>query len=290
MCDTCGCNQPGGRFRIIKPGEDQDHDHVHTHAHSHDGHMHSHEHTHGEEHDHTHPHDHAHVHDHEHYHDHEHSHASGRAVTVEQDILSRNILLAERNRGYFEAKNIFALNLVSSPGSGKTSILERTIRELQGQCKVSVIEGDQQTSNDADRIRKAGAPSIQINTGDGCHLDAEMVNKAFRELNVQERSVLFIENVGNLVCPALFDLGETKRVVIVSVTEGEDKPLKYPNMFLTSNLCLINKIDLLPYLDFSVEQFKRNALRVNHHLEFIELSARSGEGFDRWTQWVLEGV
>ncbi len=261
MCDTCGCNQPGGRFRIIKPGEDHDHAHPHNHPHAH-----------------------------EHDDSHEHTHAPGRAVNVEQDILSRNNLLAERNRGYFEAKNIFALNLVSSPGSGKTSILERTIREMKGHHPVFVIEGDQQTTNDADRIRQAGAPSIQINTGDGCHLDAEMVSRAFRELNVADRSILFIENVGNLVCPALFDLGETKRVVIVSVTEGEDKPLKYPNMFLTSNLCLINKTDLLPYLDFSVEQFKRNALRVNHHLQFIELSARSGDGFESWVSWVSEGV
>ncbi len=200
--------------------------------------------------------------------------------------MRKNDLLAERNRGYFEARDILAFNLVSSPGSGKTSVLERTIREYKGNRKLYVIEGDQQTLLDADRINKAGAPVLQVNTGNGCHLDAQMVNTAVKKLEVADHSVLMIENVGNLVCPALFDLGESRRVVIISVTEGEDKPLKYPNMFHTAHLCLINKTDLLPYVDFNVEQFKEYALRINHHLEFIEISAKTGEGMEHWLQWV----
>jgi hydrogenase nickel incorporation protein HypB len=184
--------------------------------------------------------------------------------------------LAERNRGHFEALKIVAFNLVSSPGSGKTAILERTIREKGSELNCYVIEGDQQTMNDAERIKSAGAPVIQINTGNGCHLDALMVNKAIKDLKIAEGSTLFIENVGNLVCPALFDLGETKRVVIISVTEGEDKPAKYPNMFETAQLCLINKTDLLPYLDFDLEKFKSIAtLKVNHHIEFIEIKRQN---------------
>jgi len=207
---------------------------------------------------------------------------------VETDILRKNNLMAERNRGFFEAKNILALNLVSSPGSGKTTLLERTIRELRERVPIAVIEGDQQTMNDANRIREAGAPVVQVNTGNGCHLDSEMVNRAVRELQPAENSVLMIENVGNLVCPSLFDLGESQRVVIMSVTEGEDKPIKYPNMFRTSQVCIINKTDLLPYLDFDLEKAKEYALQVNHHLRFIELSVKTGEGFDAWTSWLTE--
>jgi len=207
---------------------------------------------------------------------------------VETDILQKNNLLAQRNRGWFEAKGITALNLVSSPGSGKTSLLERTIRELGGSIFVAVIEGDQQTMNDANRIQRAGAPVVQVNTGNGCHLDAAMVHRACRELNPLDGSLLMIENVGNLVCPSLFDLGEAKRVVIMSVTEGEDKPLKYPNMFRSSDVCVINKIDLLPYLDFDLPMAKQYALQVNHHLEFIELSVKSGEGFDAWISWLTK--
>jgi hydrogenase nickel incorporation protein HypB len=200
--------------------------------------------------------------------------------------MQKNDKLAERNRGYFEAKNIFTLNLVSSPGSGKTSLLERTINDLKKDIKFFVIEGDQQTMNDANRINATGAPVVQINTGNGCHLDADMINKAVKKLDVAEKSVLIIENVGNLVCPSLFDLGEAKRVVIISVTEGEDKPIKYPNMFMTSDLCIINKTDLLPYVDFNVEKAKEYALRVNHHLEFIELSVKTGEGMPQWYEWL----
>ncbi|MCB0547381.1 MAG: hydrogenase nickel incorporation protein HypB, partial [Phaeodactylibacter sp.] len=204
----------------------------------------------------------------------------------EQDILQQNNLLAERNRGFLEAKNILALNLVSSPGSGKTSLLERTLKDLAGEFSCYVIEGDQQTSNDADRIAATGAPVVQINTGKGCHLDSDMVNKALKKLRPAEDALLFIENVGNLVCPSLFDLGEGARVVIISVTEGDDKPIKYPDMFHSSHLCIINKVDLLPYVQFDVEKAKEYALRVNHHLEFIELSATSGQGMEQWYAWL----
>jgi hydrogenase nickel incorporation protein HypB len=202
------------------------------------------------------------------------------------DILNYNNKLAERNRGYFEAKNMLAINLVSSPGSGKTTLLEKTLAALLPTQACAVIEGDQQTQNDARRIAATGAPVVQINTGKGCHLDADMINKAMKQLSVTEDAILFIENVGNLVCPAMFDLGEQARVVISSVTEGDDKPLKYPDMFHTSNLCIINKTDLLPYVPFDVEQFKNNARKVNHHLAFIELSALTNEGIGQWLHWL----
>jgi hydrogenase nickel incorporation protein HypB len=251
----------------MKPGE-------HSHTHTHDGVEHSHEHHHD------------HHHDHDHAHDHDHPHSHERKLEIEQDVLGRNNLLAERNRGYFEAKNVLALNLVSSPGSGKTSLLERTIREQGKHLSFYIIEGDQQTMNDADRIKKAGAPVVQVNTGEGCHLDADMVNKAVKKLEVEDGAILMIENVGNLVCPAMFDLGESSRVVIMSVTEGEDKPLKYPYMFQTSDLCIINKTDLLPYLDFDIELARNYAQRVNPKLEFIELSVKTGEGMDSWYDWL----
>jgi hydrogenase nickel incorporation protein HypB len=271
MCGTCGCGQPDP-VRIRKPGEEL-HEHAHVHPHTHDGEEHTHSHSHFHDHDHPHAHE-----------DHDHVHA--RELNLELDIMQRNNMLAERNRGYFEAKGITAINLVSSPGSGKTAILERTVKDEVFQGKMYIIEGDQQTLLDADRINQAGAPVIQINTGNGCHLDAQMVNSAVKKLEVPQGAILVIENVGNLVCPALFDLGEAKRVVIISVTEGEDKPLKYPNMLATSQLCLINKSDLLPYVDFSIEKFKEYALRINHHLEFITLSARTGEGFGEWIKWL----
>lgn len=270
MCGTCGCGQPDP-VSIRKPGEGLDHEHEHTHA---DGHTHSHLHHHHHDHDHNH----IHSHDHEHYHPH--------ALNVDIDIMHRNNLMAERNRGFFEAKGIKAFNLVSSPGSGKTSILEQTIGLLQKSIPVFIIEGDQQTMLDADRIEKTGAPVVQVNTGSGCHLDSQMINLAVKKLEVSDHSILFIENVGNLVCPALFDLGETRRVVIISVTEGQDKPLKYPNMFQSSNLCLINKSDLLPYVEFDIEQFREYALRVNHHLQFLTVSAKTGEGMKEWIEWL----
>jgi hydrogenase nickel incorporation protein HypB len=259
MCENCGCGEGGPGYTLINPAGEPHHDHDHDHPHSHD-----HDHTHG------------HLHTHEH-----------QRIRIEADVLQQNNLLAQRNRGYFEARNILALNLVSSPGSGKTTILERTITLLHG-LQVYVVEGDQQTSLDADRIHATGAPVIQVNTGNGCHLDAEMVHAALKSLQPKDKALLIIENVGNLVCPALFDLGEQYRIVIISVTEGEDKPLKYPNMFQGSQLCLINKTDLLPHVDFSVEKLKTYARRVNPDLLFFELSAKTGEGFGEWVAWIKE--
>ena len=222
--------------------------------------------------------------------DHTHHHGEKSIVEVEKDILCQNKLLAERNRGYFDAKNIFCINLVSSPGSGKTTLLERTLTDLKGEISFSVIEGDQQTTNDADRIHATGTKVTQINTGKGCHLDAHMVLHALQGLKPPADSVLFIENVGNLVCPAMFDLGEKERVVIMSVTEGDDKPLKYPDMFHTSTVCIINKTDLLPYVNFNVEKAKEYALKVNHKLKIFEVSATTGHGMDEWYSWLRKHV
>lgn len=222
------------------------------------------------------------------------AHAPGmsqaRMVSIERDILSRNDDFAADNRRWLAGRGILALNLVSSPGSGKTSLLVRTISALQAMPQavpVSVVEGDQQTSFDAERIRATGAPALQINTGKGCHLDAQMVGRALTRLAPSEGSVLLVENVGNLVCPAAFDLGEAAKVVVLSVTEGEDKPLKYPDMFAAASLMLINKIDLLPHLSFDMDKTIDFALRVNPRLQVIPLSATSGEGFDAWLAWLL---
>ena len=209
-----------------------------------------------------------------------------RRIAVEQDILAKNDALAATNRTLFAAQGILALNLVSSPGSGKTTLLVRTIEALRGRTPIAVVEGDQQTSRDAERIRAAGAPAVQINTGKGCHLDAGMVGRALAQLELPARGVLMIENVGNLVCPAAFDLGEACKVVILSVTEGEDKPLKYPDMFRAARLMLLNKCDLLPHLDFDVDLAIAHARRVNPDIEVIELSARSGAGMDAWLDWL----
>ena len=269
MCDTCGCGAPGNQVRITKPGEEI-HDHNHDHDHHHD-----------------HPRD-PHGHDHPHSHDHSHGNEDQRLIRIETDILQRNNLLASRNSGYFEAKGMLVLNLMSSPGSGKTTLLEKTILALKEQTPVAVIEGDQQTMNDALRIESSGAPVVQVNTGNGCHLDAEMVMNAAKKLDPVEGSVLFIENVGNLVCPSLFELGEQHRVVIISVTEGEDKPLKYPTMFEHAHLCIYNKTDLLPYVDFDLEKSIQYASQVNPALQFMKLSAKTGEGMDQWIQWILK--
>ena len=278
MCSTCGCSNDSS-ITMTLPGKEpmiyHSHDQAGLHRHHHhEEHAHSHHH-----------HGHDHVHDHHHNHDHNHG-ISGRMIELEKDILQSNTLMAERNRGYFDALSILAINLVSSPGSGKTSLLEATLRDLRNELNFSVIEGDQQTSNDADRIAAFDTPVLQINTGKMCHLDAEMIQEAVKNLKPAQESVLFIENVGNLVCPAMFDLGEAKRVVIMSVTEGADKAIKYPEMFHTSDLCIINKIDLLPYVDFDVEQAKTMARRVNHHLDFIEVSATRGDGLDQWYDWL----
>jgi hydrogenase nickel incorporation protein HypB len=257
MCETCGCGKPD-EFHIHEPGQDHDHDHLQENMHEHDGHWHS----------------------------HPHEHTPKKVIDLNVDILSENNRLAEWNRGYFEGKNVVCFNLVSSPGSGKTSILERTIHDLSSSRKIFVIEGDQQTTRDADRIEKAGAPAIQINTGSGCHLDAKMIQSALKKIEVENRSILFIENVGNLVCPALFDLGEKKRVLVISVTEGDDKPLKYPYMFKSADLCIINKTDLLPYVDFKVETFINSARQLNPDIEFILMSAKTGEGMAEWYNWL----
>ena len=271
MCTTCGCGE--GEVRI----EGREHRHGHDHAHDHD---HDHEHEHG--------------HDHGHAHDPAagalHSHAAGmdpaRTVQIERDILSKNNAYAATNRQRFADHGILALNLVSSPGSGKTTLLVRTIKALRARATVAVIEGDQQTSNDAERIRATGAPALQINTGKGCHLDAHMVGHAVDHLQPADDSVLMIENVGNLVCPAAFDLGEAAKVVVLSVTEGEDKPLKYPDMFRAAALMLLNKCDLLPHLQFDVDRTIEFARRINPGLEVIRISATTGEGMDAWLAWI----
>jgi len=212
-----------------------------------------------------------------------------RRISLEQSLLAKNDALAALNRQAFAERGILALNLVSSPGSGKTTLLEQTILRLQGQVPVVVIEGDQQTSQDADRIRAAGAPAIQINTGKGCHLDAHMVGHALDSLAPPEGAVLMIENVGNLVCPAAFDLGEAHKVVILSVTEGEDKPLKYPDMFAASDLMLLNKVDLLPHLRFDVDRCLAFARRVNPKIQILRVSAQTGEGMEGWLAWIEAG-
>ncbi len=232
---------------------------------------------------------HHHHHDHDHDHNH-HTHSNERIIDVKKDILTANQSMAERNRGYLEAKDIYAMNIVSSPGSGKTTILEQTIERLKNKIKIAVIEGDQQTSNDADRIKQTGVPAMQINTQNGCHLEAGMVHEAVKQMNLPNASLLFIENVGNLVCPAVFDLGEEARVVVVSVTEGDDKPLKYPYMFQSAQICIINKIDLVPYLKSNLAQLKENILTVNHHLQIFELSAQDGTGMNEWCNFLIEKI
>jgi hydrogenase nickel incorporation protein HypB len=207
-------------------------------------------------------------------------------VQIEEDILGKNNAYAADNRRWFAARGILALNLVSSPGAGKTALLTRSIDALKEKHDISVIEGDQQTANDAERIRATGVKALQINTGKGCHLDAHMVGHAIESLQPTEQSLLFIENVGNLVCPAAFDLGEAHKVAILSVTEGEDKPIKYPDMFHAADLLLLNKIDLLPYLDFDVGHCIEYAQRVKPGIKVLQVSATTGEGMDNWYRWV----
>jgi hydrogenase nickel incorporation protein HypB len=304
------------------------HEGEHAHAHPHgDGALHSHVHDGGSAHRHAapavHPREsapghgeggaphwhqhtdgtwHSHVHDGGSAHAHEAvaggafgaAHAAGmtpeRILRIEQDILAKNDALAAANRRRLADHGVFALNLVSSPGSGKTTLLVRTIEALRDRLPVAVIEGDQQTSLDADRIRATGARAVQVNTGKGCHLDAHMVGEALASLNVADDSLLLIENVGNLVCPAAFDLGEAHKVVILSVTEGEDKPLKYPDMFHAADLLVVNKVDLLPYVRFDVEAAIGYAHRVRPGLEVIRVSATTGEGFAAWLAWLERGV
>jgi hydrogenase nickel incorporation protein HypB len=315
MCTTCGCGS--GETKI--EGDEHGHEHRHAdgtlHRHDHD-HHHGQDHAHGPDCGHDHEQDHEHEVEHEHRrpdgtvvrHTHDqggvvahgdhvhfgagaaHAHAPGlsqsRMVQIEQDILGRNDQHARFNREFLAERGIFALNLVSSPGSGKTTLLTESIRRLLPATLVTVIEGDQQTANDAERIRATGARALQINTGKGCHLDASMVERALERLQPPDDSVLFIENVGNLVCPAAFDLGEAHKVVVLSVTEGEDKPLKYPDMFRAATLMLLNKVDLLPYLTFDVARCIEYARRVNPDIEVMQVSASKGDGMDAWLGWV----
>ena len=268
MCIDCGCAPP----------DDKHHDHDHEHGHEHD-----HGHHHGNSHEHV---------DH-HVHGKAQLQETGeltRKVVIETDILAKNNRLAEGNRALFRSKGLFVLNLVSSPGSGKTTILERTLKDLAGACRSAVIEGDQQTDNDAVRIAATGVPVKQVNTGAGCHLDAHMVLHASESFDLDNLDLLLIENVGNLVCPASFDLGEHHKVVVLSVTEGEDKPLKYPQMFHAADIMLLNKVDLLPYLDFDLESCKEMAQRVSPGITIFEVSSRTGEGMAAWYAWLSAGI
>jgi hydrogenase nickel incorporation protein HypB len=268
MCTVCGCGEaetrvedlPANQKAVGSPAESKG---MHGHAHAH-------------------PHDHEHAHDHEIRDD---PTERGRLIRVEEDILGKNNAIAAKNRGHFAAHGVLALNLVSSPGAGKTALLVSSLKELIPEKTVAVIEGDQETTADADRIRNTGAPAVQVNTGKGCHLDAQMIDQAFHRLHINN-GILFIENVGNLVCPAGFDLGEAHKLVIASVTEGEDKPLKYPNMFAAASLMLVSKVDLLPHLDFDVDALISNARKVNPSLSVIKVSAKTGEGLDRWLAWI----
>jgi len=277
MCGTCGCQNPT---------TDGDHDHDHAHPHDHD------------------PHDHDHPHGHGAGHPHEHVDAQGRRFThvhhvpalapagsritldLGAKLLAKNDELAARNRAWFREHAILALNIVSSPGSGKTTLLCRTICDLQARRPIYVIEGDQATSRDADRIRATGAPAVQLNTGTGCHLEADMIARGVGELRPATGSLVLIENVGNLVCPAMFDLGERAKVAILSVTEGDDKPLKYPHMFRAAELVLLNKIDLLPYVEFDVAAAIAHARQVNPTVTVLCVSARTGEGLPAWYAWI----
>jgi hydrogenase nickel incorporation protein HypB len=291
MCEVCGCgngveltatNLQTGQSVLMTGSSPGVHEHVHVRP---DGTSYVH----------------AHSHEHErkvvpaqgtgrghHHRDHgpAGSHGSGSLVEIETRVLAKNDALAARNRAWLAERDILALNLMSAPGAGKTTLLERTIRDAAARRPLFVLEGDQATSNDGERIRAAGAPVVQINTGAGCHLDADMVSQGLQSLNPGTGSIVVIENVGNLVCPALFDVGEHFRIVILSVTEGDDKPLKYPHMFRTADLILLNKIDLLPHVDFDVARAKANAQSINPEVTLMSVSARTGEGLDAWYDWL----
>lgn len=250
---------------------------------------------------HTHEHHHEHGHHQPHHHGDQHHYGHGpagvevpgmsqeRLIEIETSILSKNDAYAQVNRMALAAQDIFAINLVSSPGSGKTTLLCKTIEAL-GTVPLGVIEGDQQTENDADRIRATGAPAIQVNTGKGCHLDGHMIGHAMDHLDLAQGALLFIENVGNLVCPAAFDLGEDCKVAILSVTEGEDKPLKYPDMFTAARLAILNKTDLAPYCDVDLDLYETNLRRVNPAIEILRVSAKTGEGMDSWLTWLTSNL
>ncbi|MEH2266813.1 MAG: hydrogenase nickel incorporation protein HypB [Nostoc sp.] len=274
MCVTCGCSDDG-EIKITNletdEAEHKHHHHTHTlsdgtvitHSHSHDTHIEASQ-------------IHAKIHN--------------TTISLEQDILAKNNLIAAQNRGWFKGRNILALNLMSSPGAGKTTLLTRTINDLKHQLSISVIEGDQETANDAKKIKETGSKVIQINTGTGCHLDASMIDRGLQQLNPPLNSVVMIENVGNLVCPALFDLGENAKVVILSVTEGEDKPIKYPHMFRASNIMILTKIDLLPYVNFDLQKCIEYAKEVNPQIQIFQVSVTTGAGLDNWYKWLTEKV
>jgi hydrogenase nickel incorporation protein HypB len=256
MCATCGCGDDSAVITVAGEGH---HDHLHDH-----------------------PHDHS--------HHHEPGHVHTETITLEQKVLAKNDLIAEQNRAWLAERAILTLNVTSSPGAGKTTLLERTIRELGGNHPVTVIEGDQETLLDAERIRAAGARAVQVNTGAGCHLDADMIHRALHALDPEPDSLLLIENVGNLVCPALFDLGEHSKVVVISVTEGQDKPLKYPHMFVAAGLVILNKIDLVPYVTFDLETFLGYMRSVNPAVEVLPVCATSGDGMEAWYDWIRANI
>jgi hydrogenase nickel incorporation protein HypB len=271
MCNVCGCGTASVEGHSA-------HDHGHSHEHEHE-------------------HEHGHGHHHHHGHDIHFGHGPAgvevagmtqeRLIKIETDILAKNDRYADANRAVISGLGAFAVNLVSSPGSGKTTLLCKTI-EMLGDQPLAVIEGDQQTANDAERIRATGAKAVQVNTGKGCHLDGHMVGHAMEHLALEKNAMLFIENVGNLVCPAGFDLGEDCKVAVISVTEGEDKPLKYPDMFTVSEIALLNKVDLAPYCDVDLDLYEANLKRVNPGIEILRISARTGEGMEAWVAWLRD--
>ena len=259
MCQECGCGNGGGDVKIGAHAHEQEHHHSHEHGHSH--------------------HDHGHA----------HSHAHGiKTLDLNRSLMEKNTLLAERNRGFFRAKKLLVLNVVSSPGSGKTTFIRETAAKLTGKLRVGVIVGDLATDNDAARLRTAGIPVIQITTGTVCHLDADMVSKAAAQLALDKLDVLVIENVGNVVCPADYDLGEDLRVVLLSTTEGEDKPLKYPPMFHSANIAVITKNDIANAAGFNRDLALINLQRVSHHAKIFELSAKTGDGMKAWLDYLVQ--
>ncbi len=272
MCSTCGCGEADVRLTTLGTTDQGDT--------TRNSHHHGHEHPHGHDHDHDHGHDHGHAQ----LHSEVDTALRTHTLDLELAVLAKNDALAEKNRAWLHERHITALNLMSSPGAGKTTLLERTIATIGR--PVSVIEGDQETLFDAERIRQAGARAVQVNTGAGCHLDANMVARALADLDPEEGSIVFIENVGNLVCPALFDLGELRKVVVISVTEGDDKPLKYPHMFAAADLVVLNKTDLLPYVDFDPERLTRDARKINPHIQVLPVSATTGHNLDTWRAWL----
>lgn len=271
MCTNCGCAVTPGNVQIYGHATDHDHQHGHDHHHEHDHH-------------------HGHGHHHHHDHHHEHQHSEHQTVDVHAAILSKNDRLAERNRGFFLAKQIFAVNVLSSPGSGKTALLERTLSDMGSRFNSAVIVGDLETDNDAQRLRRSGMQVVQITTGSVCHLEAEMISQALTKINLDNLQLLFIENVGNLVCPAAYDLGENLRVALLSVTEGEDKPLKYPTLFKTANLAIINKIDIAEVVGFDRQTAINNIRRIAPQAEILEVSARTGEGMQAWYDYLEKAV